>query len=393
MNEPARILHLFANYKWTGPADPAIRCAVHLRRLDLDVVFAQAEWTLPKAEHRLALELAKARMPAVGGLELRKHFRLFSVQRDRKTLGRRLRRGDFDVLHSHLLADHLIAALARRRARRAGRRVVLVRSLYDAELPRRTWRTRLAFRETDGVIVPRQAQAAEFCARFALPPERVLYLEPPAERHRLGLTGNLRQRLGLAADHIAIGITARIQPHRRFELLWESARRLVAVHPQVRFVLLGRGNAKDTQDLVREPVARLGLAGHVLLPGYLYEPEYSLALRALDAFVFLVPGSNGTCRAVREAMVLGLPVVATGRGMLPDLLAPVPEYGIEAPAGTIVAETPEAIASALARLVVDPELRARQGGAAAAKARLVMDPEVHAACVAAFYEFLRENPR
>ena len=28
----ARILHLFANYKWTGPADPAIRAAARLAR-------------------------------------------------------------------------------------------------------------------------------------------------------------------------------------------------------------------------------------------------------------------------------------------------------------------------------------------------------------------------
>ena len=33
----ARILHLFANYKWTGPADPAIRAAARLRDLGLDV--------------------------------------------------------------------------------------------------------------------------------------------------------------------------------------------------------------------------------------------------------------------------------------------------------------------------------------------------------------------
>ena len=33
-----RILHLFANYKWTGPADPAIRAAARLRALDTTAV-------------------------------------------------------------------------------------------------------------------------------------------------------------------------------------------------------------------------------------------------------------------------------------------------------------------------------------------------------------------
>jgi hypothetical protein len=34
------------------------------------------------------------------------------------------------------------------------------------------------------------------------------------------------------------------------------------------------------------------------------------ALASMDAFVFMVPGSDGTARALREAMALGLPVVA-----------------------------------------------------------------------------------
>ena len=46
----ARILHLFANYKWTGPADPAIRAAARLRDLGLDVTFTKAGFVHPGAQ-------------------------------------------------------------------------------------------------------------------------------------------------------------------------------------------------------------------------------------------------------------------------------------------------------------------------------------------------------
>ena len=385
-----RVLHLFANFKWTGPADPALRCAVELRALGEDVVVARAEWTLPQAEHRMAIELRKSRLPVVGGLELRKHFNLFSLLRDQKALGRRLEGGEFAIVHSHLPADHLIAALAVRRARKQGLRVALVRSLYDAQAPRRSWRTRLAFAATDAVIAPTQAVAAEVPRRFGLASERVLYLEPPTSLVRRGFVGNLRARLGLLPEHLAIGITARIQPHRRFDLLWQVARKVVDVNPQARFVLFGRGNAKDTQTLVREPVLRLGLERHVILPGYLYEPEYSLALRGLDLFLFLVPGSDGTCRAVREALALGVPVVCTPRGMLPDIVAPTPAFGIDEACGLVAKETPEGLAGALLLLADDAALRDRLGRAALAKAEGPMHPVVAAAAVAALYrELLR----
>lgn len=377
-----RILHLFANFKWTGPADPAIRAAVHLRRQGADVVFAQAQWQIPGAEHRMRAELKRARLPVIAGLELRKHFQLRSCLRDAKELRRRLQRGDFDVLHTHLLADHLIAALAKRRAPGS---VVVVRSLYEPQAPRRGWRQLLAMHLTDGVVAPTRQCAEQVASRFGFAADRVLYQEPPTEPAPPG-EGNLRGELGFAPDDLVVGITARIQPHRRFDLLWQTARIVADRQPRARFVLLGRGNPTDVRRLVREPIERLGLQHFVRLPGYLQAPQYESALRAFDAFLFLVPGSDGTCRAVREAMAHGLPVVATRRGMLPELLSAGVSDGT--PPGVVADEDPESLAVALEGVLVDPELRRRMGASAAARAVQAMDPTRAAQELLAFYERL-----
>ena len=42
-------------------------------------------------------------------------------------------------------------------------------------------------------------------------------------------------------------------------------------------------------------------------------------LRASDVFTFLVPGSDGTCRALLEAAACGIPAV-TRRGALPEIV-------------------------------------------------------------------------
>lgn len=372
-----KVLHLFANYKWTGPADPAIRCARTLRDRGHDVQFAQAGWTLPEAEHRIAKELWRQRMPVRTGLDLRKHFHLRSWLRDASRLRGWLEQGEpFDALHCHLLADHLIAARALKRLP-ADRRPLLLRSLYEHEAPKRRWRERLAFAATDGVVVPTPqcaAQLGERFPRFRDGSERVLLQDPPAQLGRSRLQGDLRAKLGAGPEHFLIGITARIQPHRRFELLWNVVARLAHQRPHVRLVLLGRGNAQDTARLVHEPIRALGIEEQVLLPGYLYEPEYSLALRGLDAFLFLVPGSDGTCRAVREVMALGVPVVATPRGILPDLLGPALSVDPDAPCGMICEESADEMAAALAQLVDDPELAQRLGAAARARAEGPMHP-------------------
>ena len=363
----ARILHLFANYKWTGPADPAIRAAARLRALGLDVVFAQGSFVHEGGEHRVAEELARWAVPVVTGLELRKHFHLGSLLRDVRALRRLLQRDHYAVLHCHQPADHLIASLA---IRRLSQPPVLVRSLYEPEPPKRGWRERAAFRRTAAVLAPTAPAQAGVVAMFGLPAARVLLQEPVTEPRELA-GASARAHLGAGAEHLLVGITARIQPHRRFDLLWDTARAVADQLPQVRFVLLGRGNDEDTRTLVTEPVARLRLQGNVLLPGYQKGAAYEAALRALDAFLFLVPGSDGTCRAVCDAMAFGLPVVTTRRGILPELVA-VRRPG-EVP-GIACEESAAALAVALVALLRDGERRRRMGDAALRRARLDMDP-------------------
>ncbi len=382
-----RILHLFANYKWTGPADPAIRCARHLREAGADVTFAIAGWTLPDAEHRMAIELRRSRMPVIAGLELRKHFHPASHLKDARALRRRLDAGEYDVVHAHMLADHLIAAIAKRRA---AHRPVLVRSLYDPDAPsRRSWRDRVALRYTDGVVAPTERVATQMRERFPAFGDRVYAQDPPVDLPSSRDTATLRELFAASDDDFLIGITARIQPHRKFDVLWQALRIAVDARPCIKVVLLGRGNEADTESLVREPVERLGLRDHAVLPGYLYEPDYSRALRGLDAFTFMVPGSDGTCRAVREAMAFGLPIVATRLGMLPEMLGPAAPGGPDC--GIVCDPDPEALAAAWIKLVDRPEWRGELGAAARDRVRTSMNPVAATSRLLVFYERLRHG--
>lgn len=370
MSSP-RVLHLFANYKWTGPADPAIRSAARLRALGLDVRFTQGSFMHKGGEHRVAEELWRWRLPVVTGMELRKHFHVPSLLRDIRCLRRLLARDRYDVLHCHQGADHLIATMA---CRRMKTKPVVVRSLYDPEAPRRGWRERAMFRRTQAVLAPTVQAQVGVQRRFALPEHRVLLQEPVTEPRVLDGV-DARSRWGLDDRHLVVGITARIQPHRRFELLWQIVRHVRDQLPNARFVLLGRGNDEDKAALVEKPIADLGIGEHVVLPGYQKGPAYEEALRALDAFLFLVPGSDGTCRAVCDAMAFGNPVVSTRRGILPELLAErrrgeVPGFAVE--------ETAEALGDALLRLLRDEELRRDCSAAALRRTTLDMDPRAAA---------------
>jgi glycosyltransferase involved in cell wall biosynthesis len=81
----------------------------------------------------------------------------------------------------------------------------------------------------------------------------------------------------------------------------------------------------------------------------------------MDIFVFLMAGSDGTARALREAMAMGKPVIVANRGMLPELV----EDGVS---GLVVNDTPEELAHAVLYLLHHPERREALGKAAYQKA-------------------------
>ena len=106
-----------------------------------------------------------------------------------------------------------------------------------------------------------------------------------------------------------------------------------------------------------EPARKMGLNGRVLFPGYKGGEEYVDALASMDMKVFLVPGTDGACRAVREAMAMGLPIIAARRGMLPEIVK-------AGEVGLVIDDSPENLSSAILKLAGDETLRRDMGRSA-----------------------------
>jgi glycosyltransferase involved in cell wall biosynthesis len=133
---------------------------------------------------------------------------------------------------------------------------------------------------------------------------------------------------------------------------------------------------------VIQPMRELGVAKRVVLGGY-QTNDYLDTLACMDIFVFLMPGSDGTARALREAMAMGKPVIVANRGMLPELV----EDGIS---GLVVNDTSEELARAALRLLHDPEMREALGKEAYRKAHRDFELDRQAESVEKFYREMME---
>ena len=368
-----RVLHLLSNCKWTGPAEPALNHCFSLRALGVEADFACA----PDAgkSTNMVVEMARVRgVEPILDFHLYKHPDLFHTLADRRNLERYLRAHRYDLLHCHLLNDHNVAM---RPARRLG--LPLVRSSYEGEGLPDYWRTRSLLKKCDYLLEPSQMALEHDAKTFGFPRERMTVVPGAIDTGRFDAGRDLpdmRARWGVGPDAFVFGIVARMQTHRNYELLFESLHAVAAQYPQAHLVVVGRGTYQEA--VGHRPVQKLGLEQRVTFTGYISGDEYVGALKAFDAGVFLVPGSDGTCRAVREIMAMDKPMIVARRGMLPEIA----EDGKH---GVVFDGSVGGLRDAMARMLGEPDLVARLGAASGAHARAVYSLEAQAQSVMGVY--------
>jgi len=155
----------------------------------------------------------------------------------------------------------------------------------------------------------------------------------------------LRGRPGLPADAEIVGTVASLAPHKNHALLLEAVPAVVAERPRAHFVWLGEGECRGALERRR---AELGLESRVHLLGF--DPEARALMRQFDLFV-LSSYLEGLCTSLLDAQVLGVPIVATAVGGVPEVVA-------DGRTGRLVRSLePEPLARAIVEALADPGLR------------------------------------
>jgi glycosyltransferase involved in cell wall biosynthesis len=145
---------------------------------------------------------------------------------------------------------------------------------------------------------------------------------------------------------LSIGRLTREKGHR---VLLEAMARVVQAVPSARLRVCGIG---EEEARLKKFAEAGGISSQVAFVGFVPDPRTELA----SADVFAMPSlSEGLGVAVLEAMAMGVPVVATDAGGLPEAVAHG-ESGLVVPAGHA-----EALAEALVSLLRDPARRREMG--------------------------------
>ena len=342
-----KILHVTADWKWTGPAEPMLHSIRGLRELghEVDLICPQR----PAHETGSTLERAVERgIEPVLVLERGQGYRPWRDRGEVQRLCRLVADREYDVVHAHHTRDHLMLQSA---LPDPARRLFVSWHHGEPIAPRFWNRWLFGPRRNAGLVVLSDEIAARAEENIGWPRARVAVAPGVVDTERFSPGGaSLREDLGLKPQDRVIGLVARLQPHRQIGLLLQALHQAVEQEPDLKLLVVGRGSHQ--REVLDRPVAEMGLADSVVRAGY-RAGDYMQVLASMDALVFLVPGSDGSCRAILEAMSMATPVIASRRGVLPSLIA-------NAETGRVIDEQPDELAGVFLDLARDPELwRAR----------------------------------
>jgi glycosyltransferase involved in cell wall biosynthesis len=237
--------------------------------------------------------------------------------------------------HAHTLAD---AAIRIRPAR-----LVVTRRVDFPIRHARRWQ------RVDHAIALSQPVRDRILA-VGLPADRVTVIPPAVDRDGLDPLPPWPAAVQPRHDPSPFVVcVAALTPEKGVDVLLDAAARLHATHPAVEWIVLGDGPQRNAL-LARRKT--LGLDEVVQFPGHVEHPEAVIA----QARVKVQPSrSEGFGSSVLDALALGVPVVASATGGLPESLAA--GGGLLVPPGD-----PGALAGAVATLLDDPAQHERLSG-------------------------------
>ncbi|WP_448616410.1 glycosyltransferase family 4 protein [Modestobacter sp. URMC 112] len=271
--------------------------------------------------------------------------------------------GRVDLVHAHQGEDLATLVLARLAARRhraplvvtvhcsvghtlagAGRRARLLRSLGGRL-------ERSALRRADAVVVL-TARTADALRADGVRPDRIATIPSGFEPDVFAAA---RTDLPRAARP-RIGYVGRLAPQKQADVLVRAFGRM---REEADLVVVGDGPDRDVvEQLVRDSPA----ADRITMRGFVEHSAVPAVLCSLD--VLVLPSAYEEMGSVLvEAMVAGLPVVASDVGGIPEVVGHG-VTGLLVPPGDV-----DRLAAALDELVADPRLRSRLAAGARARSR------------------------
>ena len=281
-----------------------------------------------------------------------------------------VRRSSPDLLHTHLVHADIYGSIA---SRLTGVPFVSSRHNDDRYLLGPFRYVDRTFARGAKRIIAISDAVRRFLENAGLPPEKLVTIHYGLDEIPKSRSAPSPAELGIPPTAPLILAVGRLIAQKDHETLLRAFARMREDHPEARLAILGSGPLEGE---IRALVRQLGLDAAALLPGRLEIRDW---LERADIFAH-TSRWEGFGIVLLEAMLAGLPIVATRVSAVPEVVADG-ETGLLVEPGSVAA-----LSAALSGLLNDPDRGAALGRAGLVRARSEFSIAAMADATRAVYE-------
>ncbi len=369
-----KVLNLFSDWKWTGPAEPVLSLCEALGDEGVDVVLAYRKTPLEFHERTVEKEARERTIKLFDGFRLNRYFSFKDWLFDLRSLSPYVEKEGIDIVHANLSHDYFTAIMS---LAFAGNRPLIVRTDHKRDGMPANWFMQWALARTDGIVTYSDKIMKRDMANFRFPEERMCVIPPGIDIYE-GPVENIQYKFDLQMNDKIIGVIGRLKPDRGFDIILKAFKIVKERVSNAKLLIMGRSS--QIEESVIKPLQNLGLEKDVILAGYHIEDYFSV-ISLFDLFVMMRAGSDGSARALREVMAMGKPAVVSDMGMLSELVE-------DGKTGYVTKWDENDLAQKIITLLADDAKRRQFGNSAKETAREKWNYHLQAKQMKNFYEHL-----
>lgn len=338
-----KVLQLFSDWKWTGPAEPVLSLCEALTGVGIDVTIAYRKTPIDFPERTVEKEVKARGIKFFDGLRLNRYFSPRDWFSDFKAVKSYAEQNRIDIIHTNLSHDHFTALSSLVFSRK---RPLIIRTDHKRDGTPYSYFMGWAFGKTDGLVAYGKRIMASDMKTFGFPEERTCVI-PPAIKAYEGPVKNMKDEFGIKAEEKVIGVIGRLKPDRGYDIILQAFKELREHIDGVKLLIVGRSS--QIEKSIMQPINELGIEKDVIIAGYRIDDYFSV-ISTFDLFVMMRAGSDGSARALREVMAMGKAAIVSESGMLPELVR-------DGLSGFVVKADPHQLADRMERVVRDENQR------------------------------------
>jgi glycosyltransferase involved in cell wall biosynthesis len=269
-----------------------------------------------------------------------KHERIFSIINMHR-ICKFVQSSQADILHLHTAHAHMVGGIVGMLRRKP----VVVTRRVDFPI-----RNRFKYNCLSDKIIAISQKIKEVLVRGGVIENKIAVIPSGIDTKKfdgVDEAGSLYEEFKIPQGSLVIGTVAHLADHKGHAYLLKAIPQVLKELPNCFFLFIGEGELKG---FLKARCRKLGINDKVFFTGFREDiPEI---LSILDLFV-LPSHLEGLCTSLMDAMYMGVPVVATNAGGIPEVVE-------DGKSGILVPpKDPRALAEAIINLLKDEDKRRR----------------------------------